>query len=303
MKFVILDVDTGIDDALAIAYAVQSPELTIQGITTCYGNIPVEDATHNTLAILEYLDCDIPVIPGAHQPLKRKKEQYATHVHGDNGLGNVQVLQPTRAASKNHAADFIIENVRERPNEVTLIMVGPLTNLALALMKAPEIAEQIGKVVVMGGAVRVPGNVTAAAEANIYSDPEAADLVFRSGVPLTLVGLDVTMKTLLPKKQLDIWREKNTSFARALADMTEFYISAYESFYPGIAGCALHDPLAVGVVLQPHFVKQVPMHVQVQLDGSAVGQTVEYPDKEPNIEVCTEVEADKFLEHFLNRVI
>ncbi|CAM3386859.1 nucleoside hydrolase [Marinicrinis lubricantis] len=304
MKSVIMDVDTGVDDALAIAYACRSEELQLLGFTTCFGNVPVELATVNTLYILELLGSDAPVIPGAEKPLLRTDPHpYSYHVHGENGLGNAAAPAPRRKAQRKYAPDFIWEQVCQHPHEVTLIMVGPLTNLALAIQKEPKIVDLVERVIVMGGAVQVPGNVTPVAEANIYADPEAADLVFRSGIPLTLVGLDVTMQTLLPLRHLDHWRAQNTSVSRFFADMTEFYIQAYKGFYPGIGGCALHDPLAVGAAICPGFVTEVPMHVRVETEGSSKGQTIALPDQAPNIQVCVGVDEKSFLEHFLKRVV
>ncbi|HTG69130.1 MAG TPA: nucleoside hydrolase [Candidatus Udaeobacter sp.] len=309
MKKIVLDVDTGIDDSLAIAYAIHSPELEVLGVTTCFGNVTVEEATRNTLVVLEHLDSNVPVIPGAAKPLFRDPTKgNTTYIHGDDGIGNTLSAEPQRQALSEHAANFIVEQVKRLPKQVTIITVGTLTNLALAIMKAPEIVGLVDKVIIMGGAVTVHGNITPSAEANIYADPEAAEYVFRSGIPITLVGLDVTMKTLLPLEELQSWRDKNTRIGHLLADMTEFYIGAYEDFYPGIGGCALHDPLAVGVAINPDFVKTVPMHVQVDVEGvHSLGRTVGdrrmKPDAEPNMDVCIEVDADRFLNHFLSRVV
>lgn len=304
MKSVILDVDTGIDDALAIIYAAKSPELKLIGLTTCFGNIPVEDATKNSLLLAEMLGCEVPVVPGADKPLERELKGYATRVHGDNGLGNTTVdFTASWQAHKAFAADFMIEAARRQPHQITIIMVGPLTNLALAIQKDPEIVNLVDRVVVMGGAVRCRGNVTPKAEANIHADPEAAQYVFQSGIPLTLVGLDVTMKTLLARNHLKEWEGLGNEVSRMFAEMTHFYMDVYEEFYPGIGGCALHDPLAVGVVVRPEFAKTLPLSVGVVTSGDAEGQTVEIPDGEPNIDVCIEVDEKAFLEHFLNRVM
>lgn len=305
MKPVILDVDTGIDDALAIAYAANSPEIRVIGLTTCFGNIPVEMATNNSLMLAELFDYEVPVITGAEKPLKRESfGGYATLVHGENGLGNVQApYRSARQAKQGHAADFIIDEVRKNPNKITLIMVGPLTNLALAIQKDPEIVSLVDRVVLMGGAVRCPGNVRPKAEANIHADPEAAKYVFHSGIKLAIVGLDVTMKTLLPRTKLKDWESLATDKSRLFAEMTHFYMDAYEGFYPGIGGCALHDPLAVGVVVEPSFVKMLPLCVDVITEGEDKGQTIEIPDGEPNVDVCLEVDEEAFLEHFLNRIM
>ena len=210
---------------------------------------------------------------------------------------------PITEAESQFAPDFIIEQVKNRPHEITVIAVGPLTNLALAIKKSPEIIPLVKEVIVMGGAVNVPGNVNEYSEANIISDPEAAEYVLSSGIQLTLVGLDVTMKTLLPKSKLEKWRTDGHEKGHFFADMTEFYIGYYEKESPGIEGCALHDPLAVGVAIDSSFVKTEKMNVKVVTEGEEVGRTIGSHEEESTIRVCTEVDAARFLEHFLKRVI
>lgn len=301
MKKIIFDVDTGIDDAMAIAYAVNSPELEILGLTTSYGNVEVETATRNTLAVLEKLGKRIPVYAGAARPLERKtREGFAKYVHGEDGLGNVLDFEPVNSEESESAVDFIINQVKRLPHEVTIIAVGPLTNLALAIQKAPEIAELVGDVVIMGGAVFVPGNATPHAEANIFADPEAAEIVLSSGLPITLVGLDVTMQTLLPRNKVEEWR--GSEAGDFFANMVGFYHDFYESFSPGIGGCGLHDPLAVGVAIDSSFVKTKYIGVSVITKGEEDGRTLPNSEEEPKIQVCTEVDATRFLEHFLKRV-
>ncbi len=309
MKKVILDVDTGVDDAMAIVYAAHSPELELIGITTCFGNVTVKEATRNTLAVLEKLDKQgkpgksIPVIEGAKETLRRgEKTQYSRHVHGEDGLGNALTNQPQGKPEPGEAADYIIEQVRRHPHELTIIAVGPLTNLALAIEKDPEIVTSFKEVIVMGGAVGVPGNVTPYGEANIVADPEAAAVVFGSGLPLTLVGLDVTLQTLLPRAHLDVWRSSGRSDAMFLAEMSEYYMDFYESCYPGKGGCGLHDPLAVGVAVDPGLVRIEPMRVTVVTDGEQTGRTVGALEGESKIGVCTGVDADRFLKHFTSRI-
>ncbi|MBW5449090.1 nucleoside hydrolase [Cohnella sp. CFH 77786] len=311
MKPIILDVDTGVDDSLAIAYAAHSPELRLLGLTTCFGNVSVEEATRNSLYVLEQLGReDVPVHAGAGKPFFRHNfKGYAKHVHGEDGLGGaLGDAMPKGKAAPLGASRFMVEQARQLPGELTIIAVGPLTNLALAVMMDPDFASLVGRVVIMGGAVTVPGNVTGQAEANILSDPEAAEFVFRSGLPITMVGLDVTMKTLLPRSRLREWRDKDTKLSRFLADAADFYIDFYERANPGIGGCALHDPLAVGVVIDPTFCRTEEMHVQVDTEGLlSTGRTIAdrraKPAHPPNAKVCLEVDADRFLAHFMSRVV
>lgn len=303
LKPIIFDVDTGIDDALAMAYALNSPELEILGFTTCFGNVPVEEAARNTLAVVEKLGKHVPVFLGAEKSLTRgMKERYPKHIHGEDGLGNTLDEDPTRTVEAESATDFIIDQVKKLPNEITIIAVGPLTNLALAVNKFPEIVSLVKEVVIMGGAVYVPGNVTPYGEANIVSDPEAADCVFQSGLPVTLVGLDVTLETLLPEEKLADWRASGKEVAPFFADMTEFYMSAYASSHPDIGGCALHDPLAVGVAIDSSFVKTEKLNVRVATEGKETGRTIGKQSGEPKIQVCTQVQSDRFLKHFLERI-
>lgn len=303
MKSIILDVDTGIDDAMAMAYAARSPELHLLGVTTLFGNVSMEEATRNSLYMLELLGReDVPVYAGADKPIARPGRGYAKQVHGEDGLGGALNGEPKGRAGSMTAAQFMVEQVRRLPGEVTIIAVGPMTNLAQAIVADPDFVRLVGQVVIMGGAVTVPGNVTAHAEANIYSDPEAAAFVFRSGLPLTLVGLDVTMQTLLPRTRLAEWQHSGDSVAQFLAKATNFYMNAYETWSPGIGGCALHDPLAVGMVVDPTLCRTEQMHVEVITEGEMTGKTVgEQHASTPPINVCLDVDADRFLQHFMSR--
>ncbi|ULL13187.1 nucleoside hydrolase [Paenibacillus sp. H1-7] len=305
MGKVILDMDTGIDDALAIAYAAASPELELLGVTTTYGMAPVDDSVRNTLLVLEQLKCDAPVFRGAEQPLVRSRA-YSGTFHGNDGLGDVPRRESKRTADGMHAVDFIIEQSREFGRDLTLVTTAPLTNLALAIRKAPDIVCKLGRVVTMGGAVATPGNVTKFAEANIIIDPHAAHIVFSSELPITLVGLDVTRKTVLRQEAVAMWREKNTESSVFFASFTEYYMQAYKQYHPYLQGCALHDPLAVGVAAHPDLVATVPMHITVDLDDDALGRTVEdirrVSPGGPNTQVCMEVDADRFVSEFLDRV-
>lgn len=307
MKLVILDVDTGIDDSLALAYAAHSPELDILGVTTVFGNITVEEATRNTLVVLDKLEREeIPVYAGESKPMSREyTKPFARHIHGEDGIGN-QYREPSeRQAQHMSAADFIVQQIQASPGKVTVVAVGPLTNIAKAIQTDPTIVNTIERLVVMGGAVTVPGNVTPYAEANIYSDPDAAAFVLTSGMPITLVGLDVTMKTLLTGVHLDEWRRENSALSVFLADMTEFYMGAYNEIVTGGKGCALHDPLAVGVAIDPTIVRTTSYAIHVECtDPDALGKTTGKHDTAvAHIDVALDVDSSRFLKHFLSRIV
>ncbi len=306
MKSVILDVDTGIDDSMAIAYAVHSPELDVLGITTVFGNITVEEATRNTLVVLDQLERPLPVYPGEAKPLQRDyTKPFARHIHGADGIGNQYREASTKQAESLSGPEFIVQQIMANPGEITVIAVGPLTNIARALQLEPSIAQHIARLIVMNGAVTVPGNVTPYAEANTYSDPDAAALVFSSGMPVTLVGLDVTMQTLLTAAHLEQWRSLNTNLATFLADMTDFYMEAYKGVITSGRGCALHDPLAVGVAIDPTFVRTESYAVHVECtDQDSLGKTTGvHASQAPHIDVALDVDADRFVSHFLSRIV
>lgn len=298
---IILDVDTGIDDALAIAYAAASPEIDLLGVTVTYGNTPGDKAYRNTVEILRLLKSETPVFMGAEKPLQRTKA-YTSKFHGSDGVGDTLGEVTVTQRSSVSAVDFIIEQVHRYGRGLTIVTTGPLTNLAKAIVKDPSIVGLVGKVVSMGGAFMAPGNRTKFAEANLYMDPEAADIVVRSELPLTMVGLDVTRKTLLSTGDMLRWRAKGTEMSLFFAAMTEFYLKAYQQYYPYLKGCALHDPLAVAVAKQPAFVRTVPMFIQVDLEEDSLGRTTEdvyrTQPAAPTSQVCVQVEAEAFMADF-----
>lgn len=301
MKKLILDIDTGIDDALAIAYAVKSDAFEVLGFTTTFGNVTLDVATRNTKIVLDYLQTEAAVYSGSAHPLRQSAFDLtvAKRIHGEDGLGNTLTSQDTEEVIEDEAVSFIIEQLHQYPGEITLLFVGPLTNLAKVLEQDRAALEKAREIIIMGSAVTVKGNVTPHAEANIYSDSDAAKLVLESGLPMTLVGLDVTMQTLLPREEIQKWYETNREASRFFADISMHYVKAYENNDPGIGGCGLHDPLAVGVALDPSFVRTKQMALNVTTAGTEKGKTAQIAHTEEPVAVCLEVDKDRFLQHFL----
>ncbi|MCM3785529.1 nucleoside hydrolase [Neobacillus mesonae] len=303
MNPILLDVDTGIDDALAVMLAVQTRKEDIVCITTVCGNVSLDQATENTCKILDFIKAgSIPVYRGSEGPLIRKSH-YEHRVHGQDGLGGALAdYQAAKQADAGFAPDRIIETVMERPGEVTLIMTGPLTNLALALLKRPDLVQYVREVIFMGGVVKGKGNITPVAEYNTYADPEAARIVLQAGFPkLTQVGLDVTRQTLLTEAHIN--RLSNPAIRDYVAQSTAIYIKRYEEMN-GVRACALHDPLAVGVALNPDFVTRNAYYVDVETssrlcDGQMVCDFQNRWGHAANVLVCEEVNQAAFLDHFI----
>ncbi|TDQ41981.1 nucleoside hydrolase [Aureibacillus halotolerans] len=305
MEKIILDCDPGIDDAMAIAYALHSPEVELTAITTCFGNAHTDVTTKNALDLLALFDAShVPVYEGLNQTIDGQlPREGAPWIHGHNGIGEVTIPTSQKKAENESAHDFLSRITKEHPGELTLVPVGSLSNVARAIKADPEFVKNVKEIVVMGGAVRHPGNITPLAEANIHADPKAANIVFQSGANIRLVGLDVTMKTLLPQDKCDEWRSRNQPSATSMADIVTFYINAYKENNPGIIGCSLHDPLAIGTVIDPSFVQTVPMKVTVGEAGESYGQTVGEEDEASSVHVCLHVDSERFVAHFLSRVV
>jgi len=271
---ILLDVDPGIDDALAMFLAMRSPELRIEAVTVVSGNVIVDLGASNALKIVELAGReDLLVAKGAKYPLQ-KKLITAEAVHGEDGLGGKSLPAPSKKLDPRHAVDVIIDVVRRNPGEITLVPVGPLTNIALAFLKAPEIRSQIPEIVLMGGSI-VGGNASPAAEANIYNDPEAAKIVFDSGIPIVMVDLGATSQARLTRKDLERLRASSSPVARYAADLGDFYI-AFSERLGFTEGADLHDPLAVGLAIDLSIATDLrPMHIQVETKGSLTyGETV-----------------------------
>jgi inosine-uridine nucleoside N-ribohydrolase len=320
-RHVIIDTDPGVDDALALILALQSPELCVDAITTVSGNVPVDLSTHNALTVLGLFPPERrPLVArGAAQPLRRPLFT-AAHVHGDDGLAGIsrlrtaegQLSYPPASASLGSydAVTCLLNCIRRAPGELTLIALGPLTNVAHALQRDAGLLRQLAGVVIMGGAVAVPGNVTPVAEFNIYVDPEAAQLVFASGLPITLIGLDVTERVRLSAEMIDQYvSPMGSPLSQFVVECTAPTLQ-FSTRVERPAGMAMHDPLAVGVLIDPSLVRTVPLSVQVETQGEfTTGMLV--ADRRPlrpdfkapaNVHVALEVDGSRFLETFLNRL-
>lgn len=275
-KKMILDLDTGVDDALALAYALATPDADLIGVVSSFGNTQVETAAQNTLKLLELLDEQrVPVFVGAaHSSTTDNFEtmQVSMDIHGKNAIGDVVLPDPKATPETTTAVDFLIASAHQYAEDLIVVPTGPLTNLAAAFQKDAQIADLIGNITLMGGALTVPGNVTPYTEANINQDPAAADYVFKHAKHLVMVGLDVTLQTLLTKKETQQWRDLGTRQGRVFADIFDYYIDAYDNLDINHAGAALHDPLAVGVAVDPNLVTLLPLNMMVDVnDGRTIG--------------------------------
>jgi inosine-uridine nucleoside N-ribohydrolase len=323
-KKIILDSDPGTDDAMALMLALNSPELDVRAVTVVPGNVTARQGLENALRMVSLANrCDIPVAGGAEHPLFQKLIT-AEFWHGKNGLANIELPTSKCKVDARFGPDLIIELVHAYPHEITLVPVGPLTNIALAIEKDPSIVPLVKEVILMGGSLK-GGNVNAAAEANIYNDPEAAQIVFRAGWPLTMVGLDVGDKTLFSRKQLEQLGRTHGPVNDFIYGVTKFLVELSEKF--GDTGTPMYDPLAVGVAIDAALVTAPAMHVDVETRGEFTrGETVanrrneiernvprHFPDGDryviegldrvtPNAKVCIDVQADKFLEMFVSRI-
>jgi purine nucleosidase len=304
---IFLDVDTGVDDALALVLALRSPEFALQGISTVSGNVPLARSTANTLAVLEVLDAPpIPIAAGADAPLSGSG-MTAEAVHGDDGLGGVfHTLPPSHRRVSGDAVSLLLETIRRCPGTLTLIATAPLTNIALAIRRDPETMRQLRALIVMGGAIRVPGNVSPVSEFNFATDPDAAAIVLGAGLPLTLVPLDVTERVILTRRLVE--ESSRGGAIQAFVRQITMATMAFHREHEGTDGMFLHDPLAVGVALDPSLVRQEPLGVAVETQGSltagmAVADLRRRRRTAPTASVCLEVEADRFLDLFVKRVL
>jgi purine nucleosidase len=305
-KRILIDTDPGIDDSLAILLALASPELTLEGLSIVHGNCSLEQAVRNGLSVLELAGAShIPLAGGCELPLVQPS-LLAPETHGNTGLGYAKLPEPRTQPIVQHGCDFLIEKVMANPSEFTLVAVGPLTNVALAIRKEPKFASSLKELVIMGGAIRHEGNTTALAEFNTYVDPHAAHIVFHAGIPTRLVPLDVTYQCILTAQDVGRLIRIDSPIPRFIRDATNFYME-YHDAYQHIKGCIINDPLALALTFAPDLCDYEELAVDVDISGGvSMGKTFadfyNYNKKSANMKVALGVRARDFIELFLERM-
>lgn len=314
VRKIIIDTDPGIDDAMAIFLALASPELDVVGLTTIMGNVEVDLATTNALRLLEIAGrADIPVAEGAAKPIAADFLGAVGFVHGDDGQGNAFLPPPTSQPLDISAAEFIVQQAKACPGEITLVPIGPLTNIALALRLEPNLPKLVAGVVLMGGNAFCAGNASPAAEANIRNDPEAADVVFGAGWPITMVGLDVTNEVLMTDHDLAMLHSYDTPQGQHMGRINPFY-RAFLGERLGTEGIVIHDSAAIAYLLAPDLFKVVRTPVRVETGGSfSRGKTWPYVGRtddnhlpawqsRPLVDICTAVNGPAVVALILDRL-
>jgi purine nucleosidase len=303
-KKIILDCDPGIDDSLAIALLCASNEIDLRGVTVTHGNVPVSQTLENALALLSFLGRDIEVYAGATRPLIRSPID-ASNVHGNNGLGGVQLPSHKRKANAKGAVEFIINEVMANPGEISLFGIGPLTNIALALRIEPRLADATAEIVIMGGAIG-EGNTTPASEFNLYADPHAARIVFESGRLTTMFGLDVTHKALATAERLAPLKHMDNK----VADLILSFLDSYRGFYVDVYGWkspAIHDMCTIAWAIDPSLFQTRKMRMEVDTNeglnlGRTVGDSLLRNTDAALVDVALDVDADGLFALFAERI-
>lgn len=305
-KQILFDTDPGIDDACAILLALASPELSLEGLSIVHGNCSVEQGTKNALSVLELANAGhIPVARGCELPLVQAS-LLAPETHGDTGLGYAKLPEPRLRPIGQHGIDFLIEKILASPGEITLLAIGPLTNVALAIRQEPRIVQAVKELIIMGGALRHEGNTTALAEFNTYVDPHAAHIVYHAGILTTLVPLDVTYQCILTPEDVKRLQKIDSPITKFVADATRFYMEFHDE-YQKIEGCVINDPLALALTFMPELCTYQELPVEVDISGGiSTGKTIadfyNYEKKAANMKVALGVRARDFIELFLERI-
>lgn len=305
---ILIDTDPGIDDAMAILFALKSPELDVLALTSVFGNHYVDVTTRNALRLLELAGReDIPVARGAGSPLVREYHSPPTFVHGHDGLGDAGLAaEPESEAAHTRAAQFIVEAVMSHPGAITLVPIGPLTNIAMALKLEPRIVQATKRVVLMGGTAFAPGNVSPVAEANIWNDPEAAAVVFGAEWQVVMVGLDVTTKIVMTREYIDALAATRAPYAELIARLVPHYQNFHTEAYENDGALHTHDPAAIAYLIKPELFQTIARRVRINPHGYGVGQIIvdrlgKWYDGVMTT-ICTDVDADGVLELYRERI-
>ena len=302
MQQVLIDTDPGIDDAMAIHFAFAHPGIEVLGLSSIFGNVRLPTATRNALRLVEMAGARVPVAAGAAVPLVRPPAPPGHAIHGEAGFGTVPAREPAGRPDARDAARFLVDEVTARPGEVILCPIGPLTNLARALRLDPGLVDRVAGVVVMGGAVHCPGNVSPWAEANIWHDPHAAAEVFAASWPVTLVGLDVTERVRCSPADLDRLAGAAPRIGGFLSAAADFYFDWHRR-RDGFDGCYLHDPAALLAAVEPEWFRVEEAPIRVETEGAEAGRTrIDRAASTPPVRICTGVDAQAARERFLTVV-
>jgi purine nucleosidase len=304
---IIIDTDPGIDDTMLIMGALHSPELEILGLTTVFGNAEVDVCAQNGLRLVELEGHQhIPVTQGCAKALFIPTAEVGTYVHGLDGMGNTNPPAPKSKLDPRHAAQFIVDTVRANPGEVTLVPVGPLSNLGLALQLEPALPSLVKEVVLMGGAAYAPGNISPVAEANIAHDPHAAALVYGAGWKITMLGLDVTTQTTMTPDYLAAMFKHDTPAVRLIQQILPCYQAFHHQFYGMNGAIHTHDPSCLAYLLAPELYKTQSLPMFVETTGLCAGQTIPDPHKQwgnlAEVNVCLEVNSQAVLDLLFERI-
>lgn len=308
---IILDLDTGIDDAMCLTYVLGSPEVELIGVTGVFGNVQVEQGVRNARAILAlYGQNHIPVIAGAAGPEQGsgpyEVEEIVEFIHGHNGIGNIELPDATNPATTDakDAADFLIQSFHRYGQDLIIVPTGPETNIVEAMRRDEDFARG-ARIVLMGGAVTVPGNVRPWSEANIFGDPDAANYLLRTALQITMVGLDATQQVRLTKEDTATWR--GNPKGDFLADAVDYYIDAHDRTAPGLQGCYLHDPLATAIAIDPSLGRYVPLNLKVDTEGETRGRTIadetRLSETPKTCQVTVGVDKERFMAELMSRIL
>lgn len=312
MRHIIIDCDTGIDDSIAILYALKNKNIRVEGITTGFGNTSAKQAADNTMRLIKLANCgyEVPVAVGAEKPLNGETESAPKHIHGDNGIGNVELPKSEQKVLDEPAWDFIIRKADELQGDLTIVTLGRLTNLAKALMKDPRLPYKVKNVVTMGGCLKKMGNITPYAEANIYGDAEASDMVFRAGFHMMLVGLDVSNETFITGESLNsltkYCAKENLPIVQYMQSALGYYFGFHYDTMGSVDRCVVHDPLAMILAENPSIGEYRLIRARVEYESNEYRGMIKVDERfvseydHEEILICTKVDSDCALRRILS---